>query len=62
MQEVRTLVFLDLEATGLKSSGKPRICEISLIAVNIEDMLDMSDTILGQLQCRRNERTITPSR
>jgi three prime repair exonuclease-1 len=58
MQEVRTLVFLDLEATGLKSSGKPRICEISLIAVNIEDMLDMSDTILGQLQCRRNERTI----
>ena len=52
MQEVRTLVFLDLEATGLKSSGKPRICEISLIVVNIEDMLDMSDTILGQLQCR----------
>jgi three prime repair exonuclease-1 len=58
MQEVRTLVFLDLEATGLKSSGKPRICEISLIAVNIEDMLDMSDTMLYQLQCRRNERTV----
>ena len=58
MQEVNTLVFFDLEATGLKSSGKPRICELSMIAVNIEDMLDMNDTLLCQLQCRRNERTI----
>ena len=58
MQEVNTLVFFDLEATGLKSSGKPRICELSMIAVNMEDMLDMSDTLLCQLQCRRNERTI----
>ena len=61
MQEVNTLVFFDLEATGLKSSGKPRICELSMIAVNIEDMLDMSDTLLCQLQCRRNERTILQS-
>ena len=44
MTDVRTLVYFDLEATGLKSSGKPRICELSLIAVNVQDVLDMSLT------------------
>ena len=44
MTDVRTLVYFDLEATGLKSSGKPRICELSLIAVNVQDVLEMSLT------------------
>jgi uncharacterized protein YprB with RNaseH-like and TPR domain len=44
MTDVRTLVYFDLEATGLKSSGKPIICELSLIAVNVQDVLDMSLT------------------
>ena len=42
MNEVKTLVYFDLEATGLKSSGRPRICEISFVAVNIEDVLQLS--------------------
>ena len=41
MSEINTLVYFDIEATGLKSSGKPRICEISLVAVNTEDVLNL---------------------
>ena len=41
MSEVKTLVYFDLEATGLKSSGQPRICEIFFLAVNIEDVLQL---------------------
>lgn len=41
MIEIKTLVYFDLEATGLKSSGKPRISEISLVAVDVEDVLDL---------------------
>ena len=41
MSEVKTMVYFDLEATGLKSSGRPRICEISFVAVNIEDVLQL---------------------
>ena len=41
MSEVKTVVYFDLAATGLKRSGRPRICEISLVAVNIEDVLQL---------------------
>ena len=37
MQDIKTFVYFDLEATGLKSSGRPRVFEISLIAVNTSD-------------------------
>jgi DNA polymerase III epsilon subunit-like protein len=39
MNEVKTIVYFDLEATGLKDSGKPRICEISFVAVSTQDVL-----------------------
>ena len=39
MTPIKTLVYLDLEATGLKSSGRPRITELSLVAVNLRDVL-----------------------
>ena len=39
MHDIKTLVYFDLEATGLKSSGKPRITELSLVAVNLQDVL-----------------------
>ncbi len=39
MSEIKTLVYFDIEATGLKSSGRPRICEISLVAVNTHDLV-----------------------
>lgn len=38
---IKTLVYFDLEATGLRSSGRPRISELSLVAVNIEDILEL---------------------
>ena len=37
---MKTIVYFDLEATGLKSSGKPRISELSFVAVNFQDILD----------------------
>ena len=40
MKEMKTIVYFNLEATGLKSSGKPRISELSLVAVNNKDILD----------------------
>ena len=45
MSEIKTLVYCDLEATGLKSSGRPRISELSLVAVNIEDILGLHSQI-----------------
>jgi hypothetical protein len=39
------LVYCDLEATGLRSSGRPRISELSLVAVNIEDILKLHSQI-----------------
>ena len=42
MTELRTLVYFDIEATGLKSSGRPRICELTFLAVNTSDVLDLS--------------------
>ena len=41
MSEVKTLVYFDIEATGLKSSGRPRICEMSFLAVDIQDILQL---------------------
>ena len=38
---IKTLVYCVLEATGLKSSRRPRISELSLVAVNIEDVLEL---------------------
>ena len=39
MHDIKTLVYFDLEATGLRNSGKPRITELSLVAVNLLDVL-----------------------
>ena len=44
---IQTIVYLDLESTGLRESGRPRISEISLLAVNMNDFL--------QLQIKINE-------
>ena len=55
MTEVKTLVYFDVEATGLKSAGRPRISELSLIAVNIQDVLKMSEAIKDNIQNRTVE-------
>ena len=42
MESVKTFVYFDIEATGLKSCGRPRISEISFIAVNSKDIIDLN--------------------
>jgi DNA polymerase III epsilon subunit-like protein len=42
MKGITTLVYFDIEATGLKSSGRPRITEISCVAVNMDSILRLS--------------------
>ena len=53
MQEIKTLVYFDLEATGLKSSGRPRVCELSLVAVNVNNILNLCGKKMDQLN-RKN--------
>ena len=62
MIEVKTLVYFDLEATGLKSSGRPRISELSLIAVNIQDVLQMNKAIMENIQNRTSESSVLQTR
>ena len=57
MQAIRTFVYFDLEATGLKSSGRPRVCELSLIAVGSSDILDLHKSLLNSISDRTNEDT-----
>jgi three prime repair exonuclease-1 len=62
MIEVKTLVYFDLEATGLKSSGRPRISELSLIAVNIQDVLQMNKAIMDNIKNRTVESSVLQTR
>jgi hypothetical protein len=39
MTENESLVYNDIEATGLKSSGRPRISEISFEAIDTQEFL-----------------------
>ena len=50
MTSIKTLVYFDLEATGLKSSGRPRITEISFVAVNFESLEEISIRIKKNLR------------
>jgi three prime repair exonuclease-1 len=58
MQDIKTFVYFDLEATGLKSSGRTRVCEISLIAVDTSDILELHESLLHSISGRTNEDTI----
>ena len=62
MTEVSTLVYFDLEATGLKSAGKPRICELSFLAVNIQDMLDMNLILMKSIKSRKIDNNLHQAR
>ena len=50
MTEIKTLVYFDLEATGLRSFGRPRITELSCVAMNVQDFPHMNVTILSYLK------------
>ena len=53
MERINTLVYFDLEATGLKSSGKPRITEISLVAVSKQDVLDLHENTMNLVKSKK---------
>ena len=53
MSNIKTLVYCDLEATGLKNSGRPRITELSFVAVNTESILDLNAMFISHLQKSR---------
>ena len=55
MTAIKTLVYFDLEATGLKSSGRPRISEISFVAVNSEHVEELNLKIQNHLRKRNNQ-------
>ena len=38
MAAIKTLVYFDLEATGLKSSGRPSISELSFVEVDAQEI------------------------
>ena len=61
MIEIKTLVYCDLEATGLRSSGRPRISELSLVAVNIEDILELHSQIKRHFpECSNQIESLLP--
>ena len=46
---MKTLVYFDIEATGLKSSGRPRISEVSFVAINTHEILNLNHKLLEKL-------------
>ena len=50
MGKIKTLVYCDLEATGLKNCGRPRITELSFVAVNTESILDLNAMLISNLK------------
>ena len=50
MSQIKTLVYFDLEATGLKNSGRPRITELSFVAVNSMDVLELKSKLKMHLR------------
>ena len=50
MTEIKTLVYFDIEATGLKNSGRPRISEVSFVAFNTQEFFDLNQKLLEKLK------------
>ena len=57
MSEIKTLVYFDLEATGLKGYGRPRITELSFVAVNTQDLPGLNSRF-KQLRAARHEESL----
>ena len=55
MEGIKTLVYFDIQATGLKSSGRPRITEMSFVAVKKDDTLNLSMEVKQLLRSGRSE-------
>ena len=46
---MKTLVYFDIEATGLKSSGRPRISEITFVAINTQEILNLNYKLMEKV-------------
>ena len=57
MSEIKTLVYFDLEATGLKGYGRPRITGLSFVAVNTQDLPGLNSRF-KQLRAARHEESL----
>ena len=60
MSEIKTLVYFDIEATGLKNSGRPRITELSLVAVSTRDVLDLQSNLMNCTESQIEAEKILP--
>ena len=49
MIEMKTLVYFDIEATGLKSSGRPRISEITFVAIKTQEILNLNHKLMEKV-------------
>ena len=50
MINIKKLVYFDLEAKGLKSARRPRISEITFVAMNFADDEELHTKIQNQLR------------
>ena len=50
------MVYLDIEPTELKSSGKPRVTQLSLVAVRTESILELHSKLTCQNQSNKDEQ------
>ena len=50
MAAIKTLVYFDLEATGLKSSGRPRISELSFVAIDAQEINIMNKKLSEEVK------------
>ena len=46
---MKTLVYIDIEATGLKSLGRPRISEITFVANDTREILNTNHKLMEKL-------------
>ena len=54
MAAIKTLVYFDLEATGLKSSGRPRISELSFVAIDAQEINIVNKKLLEKVNKVKN--------
>ena len=57
---MQTIVYLGLESAGLRENGRPRISEISLLAVNTNDFLELLIKIKNHISKKENCDKILP--
>ena len=62
MTEMKTSEYFDLEVTGLKCSERPRISELSILALNVLNVLKMNKAIKDNIPNRTIERSLLQTR